>query len=278
MTETDSLSELFAGKREENALPACQSKSPIVSRVMPCNLLKGKGLSKDPCLEVIFPLLLRRCQILCRQDGVSRRYADTKQEIVHEVKSISQTLSASLLQHISATFARQMTDCASHLDYDRQLDPRSAVQEIMALQAKLNAVEDEDEQRALGEDVTGKILWFYWCGICVEVDELLPKVPNCIWREGVLEGLLEIRRIIEETHTEPGDDQAHLQRIMLDAGAGTSKHQLLLTARVAEQAKWSCATALGDASIREATPGASIQIPFTSVDNIGSTSTASRSN
>ncbi|KAI6022262.1 hypothetical protein PISMIDRAFT_675457 [Pisolithus microcarpus 441] len=38
---------------------------------------------------------------------------------------------------------------------------------------------------------------------------------------------------------EPSDDQVHLRRIMLDAGARTSKHQLLLAARAAEQAKWS---------------------------------------
>ncbi|KAI5997518.1 hypothetical protein EDD15DRAFT_2364240 [Pisolithus albus] len=35
------------------------------------------------------------------------------------------------------------------------------------------------------------------------------------------------------------DDQAHLRRIMLDAGAHISKHQLLLAARAAEQVKWS---------------------------------------
>ncbi|KIK26812.1 hypothetical protein PISMIDRAFT_675432 [Pisolithus microcarpus 441] len=38
---------------------------------------------------------------------------------------------------------------------------------------------------------------------------------------------------------EPGDDQTHLRRIMFDAGAPTSKHNLLLAARAAEQAKWS---------------------------------------
>ncbi|KAI6145849.1 hypothetical protein BKA82DRAFT_4161957 [Pisolithus tinctorius] len=58
------------------------------------------------------------------------------------------------------------------------------VQEIEALQAKLNATEDEDQQRALEEDITGKILWLCWCGICVEVDQLLPKVVDCIRREG----------------------------------------------------------------------------------------------
>ncbi|KAI5985004.1 hypothetical protein EDC04DRAFT_2830716 [Pisolithus marmoratus] len=56
--------------------------------------------------------------------------------------------------------------------------------EIEALQAKLNETEDEDEQRALEEDVTGKILWLSWCGICAEVDELFPKVLDYVRREG----------------------------------------------------------------------------------------------
>ncbi|KAI5984786.1 hypothetical protein EDC04DRAFT_2831863 [Pisolithus marmoratus] len=55
--------------------------------------------------------------------------------------------------------------------------------EIEALQAKLNETVDEDEQRALEEDVTGKILWLCWCGICAEVDELLPKVLDYLQRE-----------------------------------------------------------------------------------------------
>ncbi|KAI6138375.1 hypothetical protein BKA82DRAFT_3143729 [Pisolithus tinctorius] len=71
----------------------------------------------------------------------------------------------------------------SHMVYFRQLNTPSMVQEIEALQAKINATEDEDEQRALEEDVTGKILWICWCGICADVDQLLPKVVDCIRRE-----------------------------------------------------------------------------------------------
>ncbi|KAI6041697.1 hypothetical protein EDC04DRAFT_2666400 [Pisolithus marmoratus] len=56
--------------------------------------------------------------------------------------------------------------------------------EIEALQAKLDETVDEDEQRALEEDVTGKILWLCWCGIRAEVDELLRKVVDYILREG----------------------------------------------------------------------------------------------
>ncbi|KAI5984782.1 hypothetical protein EDC04DRAFT_1624520 [Pisolithus marmoratus] len=66
------------------------------------------------------------------------------------------------------------------------------VQEIKTLQAKLNETVDEDEQRALEEDVTGKILWLCWCGICAEVEELLPKVVDYLRREANMRGLWEM--------------------------------------------------------------------------------------
>ncbi|KIN93734.1 hypothetical protein M404DRAFT_35793 [Pisolithus tinctorius Marx 270] len=63
--------------------------------------------------------------------------------------------------------------------------------------------------------------------------------------------------------TNPGDDQAHLRRIMLDARAGTSKHQLWLAARAAEQAKWSRdTTAVDDPG---SAPSTSSQPPSASV-------------
>ncbi|KAI6000060.1 hypothetical protein EDD15DRAFT_1885257 [Pisolithus albus] len=113
------------------------------------------------------------------------------------------------------------------------------VQDIKVLQARLDATKDEDEQRALEEDVTGKVLWLFWCGICAEVDDLIPKVVDYIRRKGSIEGLWKIR-VVASVSTDPCDDQAHLQRIMYDAGANTSKHQLWLDARASEQAKWPC--------------------------------------
>ncbi|KAI6102885.1 hypothetical protein F5141DRAFT_1133477 [Pisolithus sp. B1] len=110
------------------------------------------------------------------------------------------------------------------------------VQDIEALQVKLNATKDRDELRALEEDMAGKILWLFWCGICAEVDELLPTVVDFIRREANMKGLQEICWVY---HLPDPGDQAHLQRVMYDAGAKTSKHLLWLAARAAEQAKWS---------------------------------------
>ncbi|KAI6000063.1 hypothetical protein EDD15DRAFT_1886228 [Pisolithus albus] len=110
------------------------------------------------------------------------------------------------------------------------------VHDIKALRAKLDATIDEGESRALEEDITGKILWLFWCGICVEADELLPKVVDYIRRAGSARGLDRMSRLTPAA--ELSDDQAHLQRIMYDAGANTSKYQLWLDARAREQAKW----------------------------------------
>ncbi|KAG6326950.1 hypothetical protein ID866_12139 [Astraeus odoratus] len=49
------------------------------------------------------------------------------------------------------------------------------VQEVSALHKKLNNTEDDDEKRALEEDITGKILWIMYYGIRAEVKQVLDK-------------------------------------------------------------------------------------------------------
>ncbi|KAI6137057.1 hypothetical protein F5141DRAFT_65861 [Pisolithus sp. B1] len=113
------------------------------------------------------------------------------------------------------------------------------VQEIEELQAKLCTTFDDDEIRALKEDITGKILWLCWCGISSEVNERLPKVWDYILKRDAWPGLYEIAWILKGTssHIDPDDDQAYLGRIMADAEAGISKHRLLLAALSADQSK-----------------------------------------
>ncbi|KAI5992015.1 hypothetical protein F5J12DRAFT_897383 [Pisolithus orientalis] len=66
--------------------------------------------------------------------------------------------------------------------------------------------------------------------------------------------------------TDPDDDPLHLQRIMFDAGAGTSKYQLLLDVRATEQAKWSGATISRDTTNTNTQgPSTSSQTPSASV-------------
>ncbi|KAI5987983.1 hypothetical protein F5J12DRAFT_531736 [Pisolithus orientalis] len=155
-------------------------------------------------------------------------------------------------------------DVGRCIEYDRQLDFHSMVREMEVLQAKPNAIEDEDEQRALEEDVTGKILWLCWCGICAEVDQLLPQVADYIRSERKFVGLRAIlNSLMTGPLANPSDDQVHLQRILFDAGAGTSKHQLLLAARAAEQAKWSGTIVPWDTNTNMQGPSTSFQTPPT---------------
>lgn len=155
-----------------------------------------------------------------------------------------------LLEHIGtildASEGKPRTSQVCHSNYDTV---HSTVREVDTLQAKLQTKEDEDEQRALEEDITSKILWFYWRGICSEVDQLLSTAMNYIRRgsdskmisEGhVRLGLREIAGIIKGTRRMNLDDNVtHLQRIMHDAGAGISRHELWLAARATERARLS---------------------------------------
>ncbi|KAI6042431.1 hypothetical protein EDC04DRAFT_3088657 [Pisolithus marmoratus] len=148
----------------------------------------------------------------------------------------------------------------SNIEYNRQLDTSSMSQEIEVLQAKLDEMEDKDEQRALEEDVIGKARTVSSCYLFDAQDG--PFVNRSCGSVGC--GLHLERRKYEDPGLE--DDQVHLQHIMLDAGVKTSKYELLLAARGAKQAKWS-GTNRGTPAIdnQGPTPSASSQTPPTSV-------------
>ncbi|KAI6019326.1 hypothetical protein PISMIDRAFT_436471 [Pisolithus microcarpus 441] len=267
MTETSPTSDVpAAGGAGEDGLRA------RISTSMGYNPFRGgrqfAATESDPRLKTVLPLLHRRCQTLYEQCDAPRQYAHERRRVEGEIKSISRTLGADLVEHIRIVHynaypepesSTEATHRASTVKYDRQLDTLSVVQDIKALQAQLDATEDEDEQRALEEDIAGKILWLFWCGICGEADELLPKVVEYIRREVKVKGLLEIYGIA--TPTSPSDDQAHLQRIMYDAGANTSKHQLWLDARARGQAKWSGDRGIPAMDDQGTTPSTSRQTP-----------------
>lgn len=191
----------------------------------------------------------------------------------HEIEFISESLSARLLERICVTLNDAWGDDKSRrgdqvddTDFD-VARVRSMIQEIEALQAQLEATDDDDEQRALEEDLTGQILWLYWCGIRSEVDHILALFVNHIrdiskafkkysLREAtdiiggsretadIIRGLHETEDVIRSLpvtadiikrtlHVGPADDIAQLRRIMFDAGAGVSRHKLWLAARAA---------------------------------------------
>ncbi|KIK25112.1 hypothetical protein PISMIDRAFT_352924 [Pisolithus microcarpus 441] len=105
----------------------------------------------------------------------------------HEIEFISESLSARLLERICVTLNDAWGDDKSRREDqvdDTDFDVarvRSMIQEIEALQAQLEATDDDDEQRALEEDLTGQILWLYWCGIRSEVDHILALVSQRLY-------------------------------------------------------------------------------------------------
>ncbi|KAI6095840.1 hypothetical protein EDD16DRAFT_1676043 [Pisolithus croceorrhizus] len=140
MMEIDPPSSILsAGAGEEGGLPGSRPSDAVWS---------------DPCLEAALPLLHRRYQTFLERFDTS-----DEEEVERELRPISQTLGIDLLLHIMMTLNNVIGGChhqASELYYDRQLDIPSMVQEICALQMKLNTREDEDERRVLEEDITGK--------------------------------------------------------------------------------------------------------------------------
>ncbi|KAI6135394.1 hypothetical protein EV401DRAFT_1882024 [Pisolithus croceorrhizus] len=252
MTESSPL------KRMAYKYTQLSCRAPI--QLWDANLFKGgrqfTTAESDPRLEAVLPLLHKRCQILGEKYSAPHRYADERRRLESEIKSISQTLGADLLEHIMITFREayhehvlsiMATDQASHMKYDRQLDARSMVQDIKTLQVKFDTTKDEDEQRALEEDVTGKartvsspVVLLVWdlrrsgrtvtegkptlSLLWMSFDTV--QVVDYIRREGSIKGEF----LAVNPSTDPGDDQAHLQRIMLDAGANTSKYRLWLDA------------------------------------------------
>ncbi|KAI5992146.1 hypothetical protein EDD15DRAFT_2272300 [Pisolithus albus] len=151
---------------EDGLLP----HSPTLSRAnwaTRYNLLWGSQQSMnvvrlDARYKVALSLLHRRCQTLGTRYDTPRRYTAERQNVECELKSIMQTQGARLLEYAMAIFCNLSWEhdggavVRANIDYDRQLNTLSMIQEIRALQVKLDAVEDEDEQRALEEDITGK--------------------------------------------------------------------------------------------------------------------------
>lgn len=122
------------------------------------------------------PRLLEICKDLVGPPVDKSTFRNT----LREVGLMSQTLSVGLLEHIyntlfDASESEPRTGQVIREPYDRANVLRT-VQGIAVLQEKLQETVDEDEQRALEEDITGKILWFYWRGIRSEVDEISANV------------------------------------------------------------------------------------------------------
>ncbi|KAI5998210.1 hypothetical protein EDD15DRAFT_304256 [Pisolithus albus] len=203
---------------------------------------------QDPRLEVVLPHIRNECQTLGMWYLKSIPHLTKQKKMEEEVGSISRTLGAFLLQHIGMAF----TCGHSRINYDGQLDPAAVLDEINRLRMRLETTKDEAEQRALEEDIAGMILEFCWHAICLEVHKLLSEVLDYIRRTGEVYGLLKFGQMIERTLCPDLDgEQAYLRRIMADARAGISKHQLWLAEKTTPHTDLRDAAVSRDKPVRE---------------------------
>ncbi|KAI5985151.1 heterokaryon incompatibility protein-domain-containing protein [Pisolithus albus] len=154
-----------AGSRDgPSARRATSTWSPFRSRA-----------ALNPGKETVVPPLLEKCRAFNPLVG-SHRYLVARQQVRCEIKSISQTLGVGLLEYIHTTIRDACEDeIIQDTAHARRVDIHSTLQEIKTLQTILDTTDDEDEQRALEEDVTGKVLWISWCGILSELEQLLAE-------------------------------------------------------------------------------------------------------
>ncbi|KAI6133664.1 hypothetical protein EV401DRAFT_31807 [Pisolithus croceorrhizus] len=118
------------------------------------------------------------------------------------------------------------------------------IQEIKKLQEILTEIDDDnngnrgndDERRALMEDITGRILLTCWQGISFEVVRIVEKVVNRLfdkedmgWKTVAKDRIHNIGWVLSQAASSVLDDGLDpLQRMMHDAADGVAKHQLLL--------------------------------------------------
>ncbi|KAI5987758.1 hypothetical protein F5J12DRAFT_554393 [Pisolithus orientalis] len=217
---------------------------------------------QDPSINALVKTLRKRMG-----HGIPRR---RMQGVQNEVTAISNTLGIKLLEEMATIYTRfydilcplKVKLDRSCMEYDmskpiaefissfppqtttsRDDSIHDMVQEIKRLQTTLDTTENIDEQYALEEDITGRILWTCHSGFRSAVGHIPAKVLHNILENDKMCNLVDRVKFLEEISRVfngaldklATDNQAHLRRIMADAEAGTSKYQLLLDERAREQ-------------------------------------------
>ncbi|KAI6042322.1 hypothetical protein EDC04DRAFT_2600919 [Pisolithus marmoratus] len=216
-----------------------------IRRWLSASLSNTSEVAQDPRIEALTTRLLK----IIRTDGTPFK-PHHKRKIKRKAVSISKTLNFG--KYIS--FKLYDMDNREKMKYgvnrESSLLMLFELRQIMSLQEKLDTVNNDDEQRALEEDITGKTRMLSthlsWPnGIHQEVKHIPMKAnyPLIMYRiimEEVpveqtkmrLHALRDMREIFLKAFAKPVNDaQAHLRRIMADAGAGILKYDLLCSAR-----------------------------------------------
>ncbi|KAI6134391.1 hypothetical protein EV401DRAFT_1354440 [Pisolithus croceorrhizus] len=158
---------------------------------------------------------------------------EEKIKMYHEAEELRSTsFGLKLLYVISTSYHRSSEGGGNgkhgHTHSQKVSNIRSLIQDVRTLEAKLDAVKDEDERRALEEDISGK--------------KVLSRVADYIvtdarvGRDGRKQRLKLLRDVgdvfkhaTNDSHGESRD--CHLRRIVVDAEDNISKYELLLASR-----------------------------------------------
>ncbi|KIM66492.1 hypothetical protein SCLCIDRAFT_326016 [Scleroderma citrinum Foug A] len=181
-------------------------------------------------------------------------WSSQRTRMAHEAEKLrSKSFGIEVLRTVSAVY-RKSPDFIYSSTPGEERDPdmgriyhvrckiRLLVQDVKALERKLTTThaDEDDERRALEEDITGKILLACWRGIRSEIEQVVEKVIRLIVNDKRVERqereerskcLQEIGRVLEAATVEDYD-HSHLRRILADAGAGISKYELLMASQV----------------------------------------------
>ncbi|KAI6107119.1 hypothetical protein EDD16DRAFT_1624121 [Pisolithus croceorrhizus] len=110
-------------------------------------------------------------------------WSEEKVKMYHEAEELRSTsFGLQLLYVISTSYHRSSEGGVNgkhgHIHAQKVGIIRSLIQDVRTLEAKLDTVEDEDEKRALEEDIAGKILLACWRGVRSEIEKVLSRVAN----------------------------------------------------------------------------------------------------
>lgn len=173
-----------------------------------------------------------------------------KIKMYHEAEELRSTNFGLQLLHVISTSYHRSSEGSVHSKHSHThaqkvgSSIRSLIQDVRILEDKLDNVEDEDEKRALEEDIAGKILLACWRGVRSEIEQILYRVANHIVTDARVErdGRKQRSKLLREvgdvfkhaTNDGHGESRGcHLRRIVVDAEENTSKYELLLTSRAA---------------------------------------------
>ncbi|KAG6333799.1 hypothetical protein ID866_5294 [Astraeus odoratus] len=193
-----------------------------------CPPLHAHSVNGEQIEAVDYPRVVNLAEILMERMSVAisgcvdeKLQAAQKTELHRNLEELrSASFGMELLRIIGITYQKSLEGKQIDNVDDVRRNIRSLVEEVRTLEGKLVVCEDEDEERALEEDITGKILLACWLGIRSEIEQVLTKVVALIIDdEGVDQNvrkqrlLREIRKIFKRATDDVSDDgQGHLRR------------------------------------------------------------------